>query len=108
MWTDKNRAKYDRDKSRVRTARFLSERQVFLRNRPSWQVAMASALGRGHYWTHGDWLVVLHARGIHSHANQMTEERCQPLPVGFRQWRLEKGVDICAQMSSIAGPEQHH
>ena len=50
-------------------------------------------------------LVALHARGIHSHANQVTEKCCQLLPVGFGQWRLEKGLDICTQVSSIAGPE---
>jgi hypothetical protein len=51
------------------------------------------------------WELALHVRGIHSHANQVTEKRCQLLPVAFRQWRLEKGVDIYTQVSSIAGPE---
>jgi hypothetical protein len=53
-------------------------------------------------------LAALHARGIHSHADQVTEERCQLLPVGVGQRRLEKGLNVCTQVPSVAGPEQHH
>jgi hypothetical protein len=50
----------------------------------------------------------LHARDIHPDADQVTEERRQLLAIGDGQWRLEKRLDICTQVSSISGSEQNH